>query len=82
MITGLFSLLCSVQFSSRHDDVYVLGKDYMRSSTFLRSFPKVAFETVPRASAGLVVDDLSRPFNEDRRALPLPTPLSSRRSMA
>ena len=68
--------------SSVLDDVYALGKAYMRSSTFLRSFPKVAFEIVPRANVGLVVDDLSRPFNEDRRALPLPTPLSSRRSMA
>ena len=47
---------CFVQFSSVLDDVYALGKAHMPSTTFLRTFPKVAFETVPRVNAGLVVD--------------------------
>ena len=45
----------------------------MRSTTSLRSFPNVAFETVPMFVLLTMV--LSRPFKEDRRALPLSVPL-------
>ena len=44
-------------------------------------FPNVAFER-GRVVRLIVSDmDLSRPFKEDRRALPLCTPLSSKRPM-
>ena len=56
-----------------------LGEAHMRSTTSLRSFPNDAFETVPMFV--WLTMALSRPFKEDRRALPLSTPLSSRRSM-
>ena len=36
-----------VQFSSVQDCIYALGKAHMRSTPSLRSFPNVAFETVP-----------------------------------
>ena len=45
----------------------------------LRSFPNVAFETV--AMFVRLTMALSRPFMNDRPALPLSTPLSSRRLM-
>ena len=35
-----------VQFSLVQDGIYELGKAHMRSTPSLRSFPKVAFETV------------------------------------
>ena len=58
--------------------IYAPGKTHMRSTTSLRSFPNVAFETVCSS-------DWRRPSlvlsNDDRLALPLSTPLSSRRSM-
>ena len=54
-------------------------KAHMRSTPSLRSFPNVAFQTVP-VFVWLTMA-LSRPFNEDHRALPLSTHLSSRRSM-
>ena len=34
-------------FSSVEGGIYVLGKAHMRSTPSLRSFPNVAFETVP-----------------------------------
>jgi len=37
----------SVQFSSVQDGMCALGKAHMRSTRSLRSFPNVAFETVP-----------------------------------
>ena len=36
-----------VHFSSVQDGIYALKKAYMRSTPSLRSFPSVAFETVP-----------------------------------
>ena len=51
----------------------------MHSTLSIRGFPNVAFETVP-VFVWLTMA-LSRPFKEDRLALPLSTPLSSRRSM-
>ena len=41
------SVQSSVQFSSAQDGTHALGKAHMRSTPFLRSFPNVAFETVP-----------------------------------
>ena len=52
----------------------------MRSTPSLSSFPNVAFETVPMFV--WLTMALSRPFKGDRLALPLSTPLSSRRSVA
>ena len=66
----------AVQFSSAQDGVYALGKVHMRSTLSHRSFPKVAFETVPMFVWPTMA--LSRPFKEDNLALPLSTPLSSR----
>ena len=37
----------SVQFSSVHDGIYALGEARVRSSSSVRHFPNVAFETVP-----------------------------------
>ena len=65
------------QFSSVQDGIYALGKAHMRSTPSLRSFPNVAFETVP-VFLWLTMA-LSRPFKEDRRPLSLSTSLSSRR---
>ena len=67
---ALFS--SSVQF-------FVLRKARMRSTPSLRSFPNVSFETVP-VFVWLTMAPY-RPFKEDSLALPLLTPLSSRRSM-
>ena len=51
---------------------------HLWSTTSLRSFPNVAFETVSSDWRRMT---FSRPFKEDHRlALPLSTPLSSRRS--
>ena len=61
-------------FRSVQDDIYALGKAHMRSTPSLRSFPNVAFETVPVFV--LLTMALSRPFMEDRLALSLSTPLS------
>ena len=36
----------SLQFSSLQGGIYALGKVHVRSNPTLRSFPKVAFETV------------------------------------
>ena len=68
-----------VQFSSVQDGIYALEKAHMHSTPSLRSVPKVAFETVPMFVRLTMA--LSRPFKEDRLALPLSTPLSSRRSV-
>ena len=69
----------SVQFGSVQDGIRALGKVHMRSTPSLRSFPNVAFETV--AMFVRLTMALSRPFMNDRPALPLSTPLSSRRLM-
>ena len=71
----------SVQFSSvQFKMVSVrLEKAYMRSTPSLKSFPNLAFATVP-VFVWLSMA-LSRPFKEDRLGLPLSSPLSSRRSM-
>ena len=65
-------------FSSVQDGIYALGKAHMRSTPSFRSFPNVPFETVPM----FVWLKLFKLFlkAEGRRALPLSTPLSSRRS--
>ena len=57
----------AVQFSSVQDGIYALGKAHMRSTPSLRSFPNVAFETVPMFV--WLTMALSRPFKEDRLAL-------------
>jgi len=62
-----------VQFSSVQDGIYALGKTHTRSTPSLRSFPNVAFKTVPLFVWSTVA--LSRPFKEDSLALPLSTPL-------
>ena len=67
----------SVQFSSAQDGIYALGKAHMRFTPSLRSFPNVALERVPMLV--LLTMALSRPLKEDRWALPLSTPLFSRR---
>ena len=52
---------------------------YMRSTPSLRDFLNVAFKTVPMFTWLSMA--LSRPFKEHRPALPLFTPISSRRSI-
>ena len=42
-----FGFGCSVQFSLVQRGFYALGKAHLRSTPSLRSFPNVAFETVP-----------------------------------
>ena len=69
----------SVVFSSDQDGIYALGNAHMCSTPSLRSFPSVAFETVPMFVRLTMA--LSRPFKEDCVALPLSTPLSFRPSM-
>ena len=66
-------------FSSVQDGIYALGKAHMHRTPSLRSFPNIAFKTVPMLV--WLTMALSRPLKEDRLALPLSTPLSSRRSM-
>ena len=68
-----------VQFSSVQDGMYALRKTHKRSTPSLRHFLNVAFETVLMFVCLTMA--LSRPFKEDRLALPLSAPLSSRRSM-
>ena len=67
----------SLSLSSVQYGTYALGKSHMRSTPSLTSFPNVAFETVPMFVRLTMA--LSRPFKEDCLALPLSTPLSSRR---
>ena len=73
------SLCSSFQFSSVEEGIYELGNARMRSIPSLRSFPNVALETVPMFV--WLTMALPRPFRKDRLALPLSTPLSSRRSI-
>ena len=70
------------QFSWVQDGIYALGKTdiIMRSTPSLRRFPNVALRTVP-VLVWLPMALSPRPVKEDRWALPLSTPLSSRRSM-
>ena len=68
-----------VPLSSVQDGMYALSKAHMRSTPSLRSFPNVALETVPILVWLMIA--LSHPLKEDCWALPLSTPLSSRRSM-
>ena len=72
-------LMQNVYFISVQDGIYELGKAHMRFTPSLSSFPSVAFEAVPMFVWLTMV--LSRPFKEDLLAVPLSTPLSSRRSM-
>ena len=51
----------------------------MRFTPSLRSFPNIAFQTVPMFV--WLTMAFSHPFKKDRLALPLSTPLSSRRSV-
>ena len=62
--------------SSVQGGICVLGKAHMHSTLSLRSFPNVTFETVPMF--GWLTMALPCPFKEDRLALPLSIPLSSR----
>ena len=65
--------------SSVQDGIYALGKALMRSTPSLIRFPNIAFEMV--LMLVWLTMALSRPFKEDRLALPLSTPLVSRQSM-
>ena len=73
-----FALLCtcrqfrfyrwSLQFSSVQD-IYALGKSRMRPTPFLRSYPKVDFETLWNGCIFVwLTMAFSRPFEEDRLA--------------
>ena len=75
----IYSKMLVFWFSSIQDGIYALGKTHMRSTPSLTSFPNVAFETVP-VFVWLTMA-LSRPSTKIVLALPLSTPLSSRRSM-
>ena len=68
-------------FSSVQNGIHALGKAHtiMRPTPSLRDSPSVAFVTVPVFVSFTMV--VSRPFKEDRLALPLSTPLSSRQSV-
>ena len=67
-----------LQFSSVQDGIYALVKAHMRSTPSLKSFPSVVtLERVPMLVWLTLA--LSRPLKGDRWALPLSTPLSSRR---
>ena len=66
----------SVRFGSVQGGIYALGKAHVRSTPSLRSSPNIAFETIPMFVSLTMA--FSRPFKEDRLALPLSTPLSSR----
>ena len=70
----VYQHLLMPKFSSVQNGIYALGKAHMRFAPFRRSFPNVALETVP-VFVWLTMA-LSRPFKEDRPALPLSTPLS------
>ena len=65
--------------SSGQDGIYALREAYMCSTPSLRSFPNIAFETVPMFVWPTTA--ILHPFKEDHLARPLSTPLSSRRSM-
>ena len=65
-----------VQFSSVQDCVYKLGMAHMCSTPSLRSFPNIAFETVPMLVSLTMA--LSRPLKD---AFPRSAPVSSRRLM-
>ena len=70
---------CTAQFSSVQDGMFALGKAHMHSTLSLRSFPNVAFDTVPMLIWLMIA--IFHPFNEGRLALPLAMPVSSRWSM-
>ena len=74
-LVSTFPYICSVQ-----SGIYAPGKAHMRSATSLSSFPNVAFETIA-TFVSLHDDGPSHPFKGDRLALPLSTPIYSRRSM-
>ena len=69
----MVAVRCSVPFRSVQDGIYSPEKAHMRSTMSLRSFPNVAFETVP-VFAWLTMAP-SRLFKGDRLALPLWTPV-------
>ena len=62
--------------SSVQDGICAPGKAHMCSTPSFRSFPNVAFEMVPMFVWQMMA--LSRPFKENRLALPPSMPLSSR----
>ena len=66
-------LLFTTTFSSVRGGICALQKSHTRSTPSLRSFPSVAFETVPMFNWLLMA--LSRPFMEYRRTLLLSVPL-------
>ena len=53
--------------------IYALGKTHMHSTRSLRSFPNVAFETVPMF-VWLTMAAVSRPFNLDQNNNPKQLP--------
>ena len=69
-ILGTMSILCQsclVQFSSVQDGIYALAKAHMRSTSSLRRFPNVVFETIPMFV--WLTMALSGPVKEDRLAV-------------
>ena len=70
-------LSMKAKFSSVQDGIYTLAKAHMHSTPPLRSFPNIAFKTVP-------MSDWQWPtlilFKEDRLVLPLSMALSSKQS--
>ena len=77
LLTLLWQTL--ILISSVQNGIYVLGKAHMCSTPSLRSFPNVAFETVPMFVWLMMA--LSHPLKKDCLELPLAVPLSSRQSM-
>ena len=74
--------ICALSFSSvQFSSTWYIGlharEAHMRSTSSLTSFPSTAFKTV--SMFVLFKMTLFHPFKEDRRALILSTPLSSRR---
>ena len=88
-VSDTFAHCCGMSVDVQFiDDICLLGKAHMRSDPSVRSFPNIAFEMVPMFVWMTIA--LSRPFKEHRLvpplfedclALPLSTPVSSRRSM-
>ena len=75
---SLLDHFCQWKPSSVQDGIYTLAKAHMHSTPPLRSFPNIAFKTVP-------MSDWQWPtlilFKEDRLVLPLSMALSSKQSM-
>ena len=79
VIGGVTCSWLGAVLSSVQDGIYVLRKDHTRSTPSLRSFPNIAFETVPMFIWLKMA--FSRHLKDHHPALPLSMPLSSRWSM-